>query len=152
MLEWQQWLEGRPRAVAELFGAFHLNAGEDGQRDWKDAFRFLYTPLTGKRSLGVPFLHLSVSRNVKSEEWTEIKVFSESTIWLHESKALGGAVSSQQADINTAKLAKLTRTFLDIDVPVVSLELVADSRTFESNLDRIRRIFSDHSIRFTEPA
>jgi hypothetical protein len=146
LLECQEWLHNRPRALVDLYGVFNVAVSDEQERDWANAFQSLYTPMAGRPYIGVPFIKLQASPNERSEEWSELVLFSESTIWLHHSKALRGMVSDDQADINTHNLAKLARALLNSGVPIVSLELRTESRTFQSNLDRIRRIFSDYSL------
>ena len=88
------------------------------------------------------FHMLTTLRRQKPKAATTIMLFSESTVWLHDSLALNGHISDLNADANLANLASVAELLLAPKVKPHETALSVESQTFRRDFERIEGAFS----------
>jgi hypothetical protein len=142
---YDKWASLSAKSAAVLYGTFDLSVREPGRNDWTKAFRFALPTLDSGCSLpGAPFVSIDAHRRVPESIMgpLSIMVFSASTAWLHDSRAIQGHISNDCADLNLAKLANVASVLSSSEWKPHHTTLSVESQTFRRDYDRIESAFA----------
>lgn len=130
-----QWLFRFPKSIIYLYGAFNVAVRGKNNLPWDRAFRFLFPKDYVSRAIGAPFLFIRIGKSPFLKNTIEIMLYSESNIWLLEANALNGLVGKNEAEINLANLASLSRSIAENE-KVKNIELHLDGTSFTQEKGR----------------
>jgi hypothetical protein len=139
---YEKWAEQSQTSAATLYGTFALCAtGSASSPQCAMAYRFFPEKLDS--GPGIPFLVIAGSRRIPESLAgpCTVKVFSESTAWLHDSRALMGHISNDCADVNLRNLAGVAQLMINHELKPRETILSLESQTFRRDRERIQRAF-----------
>jgi hypothetical protein len=138
----KDWAARFPRGVLYLYGTVDL-ANADSATQLRRAFRSLSESETQQPTPGAPLLWIRAAAPAGSPGLSEISLFSDSSVWLREGKALGGRVGGPEADQNLARLAGLAEALGRGGGKTQSKgELYLEGRLFNREAPRLERALS----------
>jgi len=142
--EFDQWLARYPKGIFYLYGSVKIAVQKPHELPWRRAFRFLYPSESQLQVIGAPFLTIRMGASPFLPQAIEVRIRSESLIWLTEARALNGCVGKQGADENLDNLAGFAKLLAHTDRAAKRLvELHTEGSVFDREFERVKRAFTD---------
>lgn len=142
--KFSQWKQKFPTGAMYLYGTVDVVTSSLLELPWDRTFRFKSFLDSRSGTLFTPFLFVRVGKLPFSPDATEILIYSESTIWLHNDTSLAQLIGKKEGDVNLARLVSLTKLIMSAQVsPILSKELNIDGGVFQREQGRIVQAFSD---------